>query len=257
MLAEQRSVSYSLAANVAVETLRTTNAAGVAPLILTGNNLANTVIGNAGNNIVNGGAGADRLQGGAGNDLYVVDSTLDVVIETAGQGTDNVSASLTYTLGASAAVETLRTINAAATTAINLTGNAFNNFMTGNAGANQINGGSGNDRLTGNAGSDFFLFSTAPNATTNRDTIVDFNVAQDTVRLENAVFTAIGAATGVLAANKFFKGAAAHDADDRIVPYDRARALIYDTNGKAAGGAVQFGTMAKNLLMTNADFWVV
>ena len=67
------SVNYTLAAKLAVETLRTTNAAGVAPLILTGNNLANTVIGNAGNNILNGGGGVDTLQGLAGNDAYYVD----------------------------------------------------------------------------------------------------------------------------------------------------------------------------------------
>jgi Ca2+-binding RTX toxin-like protein len=111
--------------------------------------------------------------------------------------------------------------------------------------------------LTGNAGNDFFLFNTAPNATTNRDTIIDFNVAQDTVRLENTVFTALGAATGVLTANKFFEGVAAHDADDRIIYNPASGALIYDANGNATGGAVQFGTTTKNLLMTNADFVVV
>ena len=125
------------------------------------------------------------------------------------------------------------------------------------AGVNQLNGRLGNDTLVGKAGNDFFLFNTAPNTITNRDTITDFNVAQDTIRLDNAVFTALGTATGVLAVNKFLLGAAAHDADDRIIYNPATGALIYDPNGIAAGGAVQFATLAKNLAITNLDFLVV
>ncbi len=34
-------------------------------------------------------------------------------------------------------------------------------------------------------------------------------------------------------------------------------ALFYDSNGSAAGGAVQFATLSKGLGMTNADFLIV
>ena len=51
--------------------------------------------------------------------------------------------------------------------------------------------------------------------------------------------------------------AAAHDADDRIVYNAATGALIYDSNGLATGGAVQFATLAKNLALTNADFVVI
>ena len=81
---------------------------------------------------------------------------------------------LSYSSAAGVSVETLRTINAAATTIIHLTGNELANFVTGNAGSNQLNGKLGNDALTGNAGNDFFLLDTTLNATTNVDTIADF-----------------------------------------------------------------------------------
>ena len=51
-------------------------------------------------------------------------------------------------------VEVLQTINGAAVTAINLTGNQFGNYILGNAGPNTINGGAGNDQLVGAAGND-------------------------------------------------------------------------------------------------------
>ncbi len=91
----------------------------------------------------------------------------------------------------------------------------------------------------------------------NRDTISDYNVAADTIRLENSVFQALGAAVGTLAANKFFVGAAAHDADDRIVYNSATGALFYDSNGNAAGGVLQFANLAKGLALTNADFVVI
>ena len=39
------------------------------------------------------------MPGGAGNDTYVVDSAGDVVTEAAGEGTDTVQSSVSYTLG--------------------------------------------------------------------------------------------------------------------------------------------------------------
>ena len=73
----------------------------------------------------------------------------------------------------------------------------------------------------------------------NRDVVTDFtNVAgnNDTFRLENAVITKLGA--GGLRSTAFFRGAAAHDANDRIVYNQATGALIYDANGNAAGGAI-------------------
>jgi Ca2+-binding RTX toxin-like protein len=195
------------------------------------------------------------MHGLGGDDAYVVDSTADKIVETAGKGIDNISTSISYQLGAGVSVETLRTVNAAATTAINLAGNELANAIAGNAGSNMLFGYAGKDSLTGGAGNDFFVFNTALNAVSNVDSILDFNVAQDTIRLDNGVFTALGA--GPFTAGMFTKGAAAIQADDRIVYNSSTGALIYDTNGNAAGGATQFATLSKGLALTYLDFQII
>ena len=63
------------------------------------------------------------------------------------------------------------------------------------AGNDLLNGGLNNDTLTGGLGFDTFIFNTALNATTNVDRISDFVAINDTIRLENAVFTGLGAVT--------------------------------------------------------------
>ena len=80
------SASYSLAAGVSVETLKTTSAVATTVLSLSGNELVNTLEGNAGANALNGRGGADIMRGFAGNDIYYVDNALDNVIEGGGQG---------------------------------------------------------------------------------------------------------------------------------------------------------------------------
>ncbi|EJM98155.1 calcium-binding protein [Phyllobacterium sp. YR531] len=218
----------------------------------TGNALANYLVGNSANNSLDGGAGADTLQGGAGNDKYYVDNVGDKVIEGNVAGIDVVSSSVSFAAGGQYIENILLTGSAS----INATGNTLNNYLVGNNGANIISGGVGNDLLTGGAGRDAFVFNTAANSSTNRDTISDFSVADDTIWMENAIFTALGAA-GPLAAAAFHIGTAAADASDRIIYNSTTGALIYDSNGTAAGGATQFATLSTGLALTNADFLVI
>ena len=145
------SVSYALGAGVEVETARLI---GTSNINLTGNEIHQVLIGNTGNNVLDGGGGGDRMKGGSGDDTYIVRSAADTIVEVAGEGDDTVKAAVSYALGAAAQVEHLYTLDANATTAIDLTGNDYSHDIQGNAGVNVLTGGSGNDTLVGNGGAD-------------------------------------------------------------------------------------------------------
>ncbi len=98
-----------------------------------------------------------------------------------------------------------------------------------------------------------FRFDVAVTAA-NRDTIYDFAV-EDTIELENAVFTAL-TQTGVLSAAAFTTGAAATTADHRIVYNSATGVLLYDADGSGAGAAVQFAFLANKAAVTAADFLI-
>jgi Ca2+-binding RTX toxin-like protein len=249
------SVSYALQNGADVETLATTNANGTADLWLFGNSSGNNIVGNNGDNVLKGGGGTDQLTGRGGNDIYYVDSADDEIVESAGQGIDEVWTSATYTLTPGADVEVLRTTSDAGLSAIGLTGNSSGNVVRGNNGNNVIAGGDGDDELTGLGGADSFLFNTALNAAGNVDVITDFNVAADTIILENAIFGSLAA--GGLSAGQFVIAAAAQDGNDYIIYNDVTGALLYDSDGNGGAAAVQFAELSPGLALTHLDFFVV
>jgi len=251
------SVSYTLTAGADVETLRTTDDTGTAAINLTGNANNNIVIGNNGDNTLSGGGGnSDQLEGRGGSDTYVVTSANVSIVEAGGQGNDTVLSSVTYTLTAGADVELLATTNDAGTAAINLTGNANGNEVRGNNGNNVLAGGNGRDTLTGLGGQDSFLFNTALDAANNVDQITDFNVAADTILLEQDIFSS-SLGLGNISAGEFVIGTAALDANDRIIYNNANGALFYDSDGAGGAAAIQFATLGTGLALTNVDFLVV
>lgn len=238
------SISYTLPAHV--EKLLLTGSAAING---TGNGLANTLTGNSGNNVLDGKGGADTMAGKAGDDTYVVERAGDKVTEGVDQGTDSIRSSVTYTLPSN--VENLVLTG---TGAINGTGNALANKITGNGADNVINGGAGSDTLAGRAGRDSFLFN-KPLGSTNIDKITDFVPADDTIRLENAVFTAL-TTTGTLASAAFVTGTAATTAAHRII-YDPATGNVrYDADGAGGAAAVRFALLPAKPALSRTDFYV-
>jgi hypothetical protein len=135
-----------------------------------------------------------------------------------------------------------------------LIGSSGDDAIFGGAGVDTIHGRSGSDTLTGGNGADTFVFDRAPGPD-NVDTISDFAPGIDKIQLDDAIFTAIGAA-GALAAGAFALGAAALEADDRIL-YDAATGdLAYDEDGTGGIAPVVFAHLAPGLAVSAGDFLV-
>jgi RHS repeat-associated protein len=202
-------IDYTLTDNVEKLTLQGTTA-----IDGTGNELNNSITGNAadnvltgdlGNDTLNGGAGADTMIGGLGNDSYNVDNAADTIIENLNEGTDRVSSTINYTLG-----DNLENLTLTGTTAIDGTGNELNNSITGNGAANVLTGGLGNDALNGGAGADTMiggLGNDSYNVDNTADTITEnLNEGTDSVfstinytlgdNLENLTLTGTTAING-------------------------------------------------------------
>ena len=185
------SIDYVLGLGSNLENLAL--AAGSSNLNGTGNELANvlrgndganllsggagndTLIGGAGSDTLDGGSGADALIGGLGDDTYVVDDVNDVVTEVAGEGTDQVLASVSYTLAQN--VENLALTGTVA--GLVGTGNALGNILTTNTAGSTLHGMAGNDTLIGGVGNDTLDGGTGTDSMTGGD-------GNDTYIVDNA-----------------------------------------------------------------------
>jgi Ca2+-binding RTX toxin-like protein len=140
-----------------------------------------TIYGSGYNDTLIGGAGADGLLGGLGNDVYYLDSVLDLVTEAANGGFDSAYATVSGVVLA-ANVEQLILYSGAvtgfgnaadnslyghiSTNAVTLDGGAGNDYLLGSAYADTIIGGSGNDTLVGGAGNDIYYVDSVSDAVT-------------------------------------------------------------------------------------------
>ena len=223
---------------------------------LYGNSSGNTLSGGLGNDLIYVGTGtaSDRVDGGSGVDgvsyAYAgsrvnVNLNLTTAQATGGSGTDTILN--VENLYGSAYGDTLR-------------GNASGNQLYGAAGNDILNGMGGNDTLNGGAGLDTFVFNTALSAMGNKDTITDFNVTDDTIQLENAIFTKL-TTLGALATANFCANATgiATDSNDFICYNTTTGALSYDADGSGAGASVAFAVLGTTVhpALTAADFVIV
>ena len=153
-----------------------------------------------------GGDGADTLDGAsgfgerdclcgqAGDDAYRVDTTTDLVIESPGEGTDTVFASIIGAgYGLSANIENLvllgtTTFGIGNDIANAVTGNASGNWLLGGGGDDTLNGKGGGDVLFGEAGADTFVLERG----TGGDAIGDFTPGTDHIRLIGLALATVG-----------------------------------------------------------------
>jgi Ca2+-binding RTX toxin-like protein len=182
---------YNLPANVENLTL---SAIGFASsyFVVNGNDLANVITGAPDDDVISGGGGADTLiggagddqfvggggfvgdgaadtmQGGSGNDRYRVSDLGDVVIELAGEGTDEVvlsSARDAYIVPDN--VENLTVLNPGSGVvqpdSRTLTGNALDNkiLVSGGRVKDTIDGGAGADTMEGGFEDDIYIVDNA------------------------------------------------------------------------------------------------
>jgi serralysin len=126
--------------------------------------------------------------------------------------------------------------------------------MEGRGGNDTLAGAGGNDTLIGGAGNDNFVF--AESGTANADQITDFAPGADKLALDSDAF---GLSEGNFAAGdaRFFAGAAAHDADDRVIYNSSTGQLYYDADGIGAGAAQLVATLTTHPGVSAADVTVI
>ena len=246
----------------------------------TGGSGNDTLIGNAVANVLDGGAGADTMMGGAGNDIYVIDSALDKVLETISAstssgdagGVDSVRSTVSWTLG-----QFTENLILAGTSAVGGTGNGLGNTLIGNDQANVLRGLAGNDQLSGNgggdtlfggpgrdtltggAGADSFIFDSAPGTSGNADVIVDFEHLIDHLLLDDDFFKKLNAGAGSALPAAQFRIGAAQDNNDYILYDPTSGNLYYDTDGNGSGAAALVATVGLSIhpVLSLADFTVI
>jgi hypothetical protein len=150
-----------------------------------------------------------------------------------------------------------------------LVGQDGNDKLDGGDGDDTVSGGYGNDMLTGGKGKDIFVFdgklgTSKTDRKVNFDTIKDYSVKDDSIWLDNALFSknktlykAVKKATEekpVKLAKKFFSLNKAEDKDDFFVYDTKKRVLIYDQDGSGSKQGIEIATFTKNKALTKFSY---
>lgn len=238
---------------------------------LYGGDGVDTLFGEDGDDYLDGGKGIDIMAGGRGNDTYVVDNALDQVGEAAGEGTDTVISSVSYSLDGLLprlfGLNQVENLTLSGSAGIDGSGNALDNILIGNTGKNALNGaagkdmitgGAGADRLTGGTGADHFIYlaasdSPAASAANPRgyDTITDFNTRGEEGDLIDLRPMTSGAGTHALTWSN--TSASAYGVWQEIM--NGVRTVFADTDGDALHTAdMQIALPGLNRALAFGDF---
>jgi Ca2+-binding RTX toxin-like protein len=212
------------------------------------------------------GQGSDTMLGGEGNDIFFIDAfaAFDDVVVSGGDGSDGL-----FYRGASASIDLeAGTLTSAAGTmqllgmenvfsqssqAMQISGNAANNWLEGGSGVDTINGRAGNDTLWGATGNDVYVLGALGEADADLVFFEKYDmerfgfVENDRIALDSGVMTELGA-TGDFSADddRFYAAAGAtggEDAEDRIIHDTDSGRLYYDADGSGDGEAQLIATV--------------
>lgn len=121
---------------------------------ITGNTGKNYLFGADGDDTLDGGGGFDTLEGGTGNDTYIVDNLGLEIVETSGNGIDEIKTKFNSFDLSDVMYSAIENLTLAGENVGNGSGNNNDNKITGNAKANILFGLLGNDTLDGGGGKD-------------------------------------------------------------------------------------------------------
>lgn len=145
-------------------------------------------------------------------------------------------------------------------------GSATADRIVGGAGRDVLSGGGGNDVLTGGKGKDAFVFDAKlgtwkTDRKVNFDKIADFNVKDDSIWLDNAIFKKLGKGSLTkpvkLKKDFFVVGTQANDKNDYLIYNKKTGIISYDADGSGKGQAIEFAQVKKGLALKYDDFFVV
>jgi Ca2+-binding RTX toxin-like protein len=247
-----------------------------------------SLLGGVGDDTLVGGTGNDTLDGGDGSDIYEVAITqaeFDLFTDTGVSGNDTLrnTSTSSLTLSGFSITNGLEFIdgnnrailgnnnnnnfNFSAVTLSNvlfvdggngndfLIGSAVSDNLRGGNGNDTIDGGNGADNLFGGAGNDSFIFNSS---STGVDTINDFAIGGDTLRISSTGFGGAGVvgAAGALAAARFTTGTVANTAAQRFVYDNASGSLFFDIDGNGSAAQVQIALLNSRPALNNNSFLV-
>ncbi|MET0531135.1 MAG: hypothetical protein ABW003_22830, partial [Microvirga sp.] len=125
------------------------------------------------------------------------------------------------------------------------------------------------DALTGGTGKDVFIFDSTlgtskTDRTVNFDTIKDYSVKDDSIWLDNALFSKNKTLYKALSkgtekapaklAKKFFSLDTAKDKDDFFIYDTKKRVLIYDADGSGSKQGIEIATFINNKALAKFSY---